>query len=490
MTNLQQKLYTIKSILLFILLLFGFVSQVYAVDVTLQWNSCSEPDLAGYRLFFREKGQAYDYTNPALEVTESWCTLDNLDENKTYYFVVRAFDINGLESGDSNEVRLESTPMPYNRPPIAVIAEDSIEAVSGMTVTLDGSRSTDPDDGIDSYHWTQIDGLPVVLSNPDSETATFTAPETAPYDSHLTFRLTVTDFGGTQSKVDCFVYIASENTPETVVLEAHFDVDNDGFIYVDDAFRYTSQPRYVEGTWTAFGGFMGGALQITMGGIDSAYILDMSGGWRQDFVLSVPAELVLSFRYKLTQWPNYEFDELSQVLVSIDHILYGEEDNDHVVEIRGDGNGGTFENTGWQLFEVNLGILEAGNHTLTIGGYNNKKTYYDESTRVLIDDVLVKSLDKSNRAPYVDAGFDQMITLDEHNVYLDGTMMDDGLPGPPAALSTVWYKVSGPGTVNFFDARAVNTHASFSEAGRYVLELIAYDGEFISRDHVTITVTP
>jgi hypothetical protein len=301
--------------------------------------------------------------------------------------------------------------------------------------------------------------------------------------------LTLTDFGGLQSTTDCFVYITPENKSATVILEAHFDNNKDGFSYVDDAFRNTSQPGYADGVWIASGGFIGGALQITLGGIDSADILAMSGGWRQNFVLSIPTEVVLSFRYKLNQAPDYEYDELSQVLVSVDHILYGEAANDYVVQIRGNGNGGSSETTGWQLFEVNLGILDAGDHTLTIGGYNNKKTYHNESTEVLIDDVLVKSFEGSNQAPYVDAGFDQTITLPEDSVFLEGTVMDDGLPGPPSKVKTIWRQVSGQGTVDFFDARAVDTNASFSEAGTYVLGLVAYDGEFISSDNVTITVT-
>jgi len=489
MTNIQKKIfYARKFILLFISLFFGFVSSVYALNATLQWNPSSEPDLAGYRLFSREKGHAYDYTNPSAEVAKAWCNLNHLDENKTYYFVVRAFDTKGLESGDSNEVCLKAAKTQSNQPPTAVIAEDSIEAASGTTVTLDGSRSTDTDDGIFSYHWSQVDGLPVTLSDPNSEVVTFIAPETDPYGSNPIFRLTVTDLGGLQSTADCLVYLIPENKSETVVLEAHFDNNREGFSYLDDAFRNTSQPGYADGGRTASGGFIGGALQITMGGIDSAYILDMSGGWRQDFVLSIPTEIVLSFRYKLIQAPDYEYDEMSQLLVSVDHILYGKAANDYVVQIRGDGNGGISESTDWQFYEVNLGVLEAGNHTLTIGSYNNKKTYRNESTRVLIDDVLVKSLGKSNRAPYVDAGFDQTITLSDDSVPLDGTMTDDGLPGPPVTLSTVWYKVSGPGTVDFFDARAVDTNAGFSEAGTYVLRLLAYDGEFISSDDVTITV--
>ena len=480
---------TCQFILLFMPLFFGFVPPVFAVNITLQWAPNSEPNLAGYRVFFREKGRSYDYNTPSLEVREASCRISNLDEHKTYYFVVRAFDTKGVESGDSNEVCLKAASMSDNEPPIAVIAEDYIEAVSGKTATLDGSKSTD-DKGIASYYWSQIYGPPVTLSGLTSAVATFTAPEADPYGSDLTFRLTLTDFDGLQSTADCSVFIISEKDSSTVILESHFDNNDGSFIYTDDSFRNSSQPRYADGVWTASGGFSGGALKITLGGIDKADILGMSGGWQQDFVLSIPTEVVLSFHYKLIQASDYENDEVSQVLVSVDHILYGETPKDYIVQTQGDGNGGSLKNTGWHFFEVKLGIMEAGTHTLIIGGYNNKKTYNNESTEILIDDVLVKSSGRDNRALYVDAGSNQTITLSKNTAFLDGTVLVDGLPALPATVTTAWQQVSGKGTVAFLDAEAVDTNASFSEPGTYVLELVAYDGESISSDKVTIIVTP
>ena len=116
------------------------------------------------------------------------------------------------------------------------------------------------------------------------------------------------------------------------LLEAHFDSNEDGFSYIDDPFRGTTEPSYADGIRIAAGGFTGGALQVTLGGIDNADILGMSGGWQTSFTVSSPTEVVLSFRYNLTQASNYEADELSQVLVSVDGILYGEAPNDYVAE--------------------------------------------------------------------------------------------------------------------------------------------------------------
>jgi hypothetical protein len=90
-----------------------------------------------------------------------------------------------------------------------------------------------------------------------------------------------------------------------------------------------------------------------------------------------------------------------------------------------------------------------------------------------------------NQAPVVHAGSDQTITWPTIAVSLDGTVVDDGLPGP---LTTTWSQISGPGTVFFVDTNAVDTTASFSEAGTYVLRLTADDGELTDSDEVTIIV--
>jgi hypothetical protein len=74
-------------------------------------------------------------------------------------------------------------------------------------------------------------------------------------------------------------------------------------------------------------------------------------------------------------------------------------------------------------------------------------------------------------------------------VNLDGTVSDDGLPDPPASVTTVWTEQGGPGTVAFGDSAAVDTTATFSQAGTYVLRLTADDGALTAYDEVTITVT-
>jgi len=55
-------------------------------------------------------------------------------------------------------------------------------------------------------------------------------------------------------------------------------------------------------------------------------------------------------------------------------------------------------------------------------------------------------------------------------------------------MSVTWSKENGPDTVMFGNPYAVDTTASFSQAGVYVLRLTADDTQLIASDTVTVTV--
>jgi len=87
----------------------------------------------------------------------------------------------------------------FNNPPSASAGSNQT-IVEGDTVTLDGSGSNDPDpeDGIVSYQWTQLGGIPVTLSDPTSPRPTFVTPIVYPAGMILTFELVVKDKGDLQ----------------------------------------------------------------------------------------------------------------------------------------------------------------------------------------------------------------------------------------------------------------------------------------------------
>jgi hypothetical protein len=101
--------------------------------------------------------------------------------------------------------------------------------------------------------------------------------------------------------------------------------------------------------------------------------------------------------------------------------------------------------------------------------------------------LVVSGSPPPNQSPIVNAGSDQTITLPS-DANLSGTATDDGLPNPPAVLTTTWSQVSGPGSVTFGNANSLTTTASFSLAGVYVLRLTASDSVLTSTDDLTVTV--
>lgn len=81
-----------------------------------------------------------------------------------------------------------------NSPPVADAGPNQTNVPAG-TVTLNGSRSYDPDGDPLTYNWQQTGGPTVTLQNANAAIATFTAAAGQSY----AFRLTVRDTGGLQS---------------------------------------------------------------------------------------------------------------------------------------------------------------------------------------------------------------------------------------------------------------------------------------------------
>ena len=86
----------------------------------------------------------------------------------------------------------------------------------GGQFTLDGTASNDPDDGIESYLWSQTLGGPVAVLPPDMTTESIIASAPllgSPLDT-MSFKLEVTDFGGLMDDDACEVKVNDITPPE------------------------------------------------------------------------------------------------------------------------------------------------------------------------------------------------------------------------------------------------------------------------------------
>jgi hypothetical protein len=91
-----------SAFLISLILTIVFYSYALSAQVTLTWEPNSEPDLAGYQVYYGTSSGIY---TDSIDVgnTNAY-TVSGLEEGLIYYFAVTAYNYSGDESSFSNEV--------------------------------------------------------------------------------------------------------------------------------------------------------------------------------------------------------------------------------------------------------------------------------------------------------------------------------------------------------------------------------------------------
>ena len=95
--------------LFFALCALPLQSAYAAGSVEVQWDANTEPELAGYKIYWGTSSGNYSSSKDVGNTTT--CTITGLDEGKTYYFAATAYDGSNNESGYSNQI---SYTVPYS----------------------------------------------------------------------------------------------------------------------------------------------------------------------------------------------------------------------------------------------------------------------------------------------------------------------------------------------------------------------------------------
>jgi chitinase len=142
-------------------IIIGPRSLAYAADVTLAWTENSEPNLAGYYIYYKngtsgvpyngtgvDEGDSpikiplYDFANPA----NPEFTLHGLSDTQTTYLVLTAYDTDDNESSFSNEVSYQpSTPTVLNDLSISgddFVSENNSAGFAATATFSDGTTQT------------------------------------------------------------------------------------------------------------------------------------------------------------------------------------------------------------------------------------------------------------------------------------------------------------------------------------------------------------
>jgi len=98
------------STMITVLMSLVWMATASAMDVKLQWEANSEPDLAGYKVYYGVDGLA----SPAyLDVSnQTSATVSGLDPDMNYSFAVAAYNTSGLEGPYSNVVTAIESVLP------------------------------------------------------------------------------------------------------------------------------------------------------------------------------------------------------------------------------------------------------------------------------------------------------------------------------------------------------------------------------------------
>ena len=206
-------------------------------------------------------------------------------------FSLTVTDAGGLQDTDACIVNVSW----LNEPPTAIINPDYLETTGIALVTLDGSASTDPDDGIASYLWTQVEGDPITFSNPTSAVTSFSAPATEALDKNIILRLTVTDNGGLKDTADSSIYVMQNEPPalDSVTISGPAQVDE------NSGAQYTLTATYSDGSSSAVTGFASWSENSSYTSINNGFLIASSVSSNQSCTITTSYEGE-SATYKVT----------------------------------------------------------------------------------------------------------------------------------------------------------------------------------------------
>jgi len=176
--------------------------------VTLNGSNSLDPDdgIASYQ-WIQTEGPPVGFSDSTI-VETTFTAPDVGSGGASLAFQLTVTDNGGLQSVDTCIVNVSWVDLP----PVADAGADQV-AYEGVVVMLDGSASSDPDDEIVSYLWSQTGGPQVNLSDPGAVYPAFTAPEVGSDGAPVTFQLTVTDGAGLRDTDDLIVNILWANSP-------------------------------------------------------------------------------------------------------------------------------------------------------------------------------------------------------------------------------------------------------------------------------------
>jgi len=398
-----------------------------------------------------------------------------------------------LSTSDDIQIIVAGT---QNQPPV-------VNAGPDQTITLPAAAKlagTATDDGLPNppgkltTTWTMVSGPgQVVIGNPSSPSTTATFPTSGVY----VLRLTASD-GSLSASDDIQIVVnppvnqapvVNAGPDQTITLPAAASLAGTA---TDDGLpnppgKLTTTWSFVSGPGTVTFANTGALSTTATFSVKGTYVLRLTAS---DGALSTSDDIQIVVNPPANQAPVVNAGPDQTITLPAVASLAGTATDDGLPNPPGKLT------TTWSFVSGPGTVTFANANALTTtatfsvkGTYGLRLTATDGALSTSDDIQIIVNAAPVNKAPVVNAGPDQSIILPA-TASLVGTATDDGLPNPPAKVTTTWSKVSGPGTVTFANASALSTTAAFSTSGSYTLRLTGNDSALSATDDIIITVSP
>ena len=184
-----------------------------------------------------------------------------------------------------------------------------------------------------------------------------------------------------------------ETPTETVFYNNYFNNGIGKLVYYDEMFSNSGNNAYEDGIVHSNNTLCktkNNCLEVKLGGKDDSRKDGLSGAYTLSFTLDKPTEMNLQVQLRTLLSSTYESDEHVSSLIYVNDRFIGKNNEKYISKLIGGGVSAT--DSGWVYVKKSLGVLPAGEHFILIGGYNNKKTYHNEVSSILIDNFRLTAI--------------------------------------------------------------------------------------------------
>jgi hypothetical protein len=188
----------IRVSLLATLLLLLIMPTISAESVTLAWDPPHRGFLAGYNVYRSDDPEGPWVKLNSQVVTETLFIDTTVPPEVEQFYAVTTVDADGRESDFSSQISVI-----VKKQPLLISAGPDREVKAGQTVVLSASTSVS---GSFSFAWSQIGGTQISLSDTESSSLAFLAPE-VDTEERLTFEVRAIENDETEASVQLVVTV-------------------------------------------------------------------------------------------------------------------------------------------------------------------------------------------------------------------------------------------------------------------------------------------